>query len=80
MADPSGSDAGGDRVKTHRNYVCEDSLEGILTAVHVAYMSRYGHEYQSIQAGDYASLYHDNSQYILLAFIPASKWLRLFLL
>ena len=41
-------------MKTHRIYVCEDSLEGILTAVHFAYMSRYGHEYQSIQAGDYA--------------------------
>ena len=41
-------------MKRHRIYVCEDSLEGILTAVHFAYMSRYGHEYQSIQAGDYA--------------------------
>lgn len=40
-------------MKTPRIYVCEDSLEGILTAVHTAYLSRYGHEYQSIQAGDY---------------------------
>lgn len=39
-------------MKTSRIYVCEDSLEGILSAVHAAYMSRYGHEYQSIAAGD----------------------------
>ena len=35
-------------MKTPRIYMCEDSLEGILSAVHAAYMSRYGHEYQSI--------------------------------
>ena len=40
-------------MKTPRIYACEDSLEGILSAVHAAYMSRYGHEYQSIRAGDY---------------------------
>lgn len=40
-------------MKTPRIYACEDSLEGILSAVHAAYMSRYGHEYQSIHAGDY---------------------------
>lgn len=40
-------------MKTPRIYACEDSLEGILSAAHAAYMSRYGHEYQSIQAGDY---------------------------
>lgn len=39
-------------MKTQRIYVCEDSLEGILSAVHAAYMSHYGHEYQSIYAGD----------------------------
>ena len=33
MADSSGSDTGGDRVKTHRIYVCEDSLEGIFETV-----------------------------------------------
>lgn len=40
-------------MKMPRVYSCEDSLEGILSAVHAAYMSRYGHEYQSIHAGDY---------------------------
>ena len=40
-------------MKTPRIYMCEDSLEGILSAVHAAYMSRYGHEYPSIEAGDY---------------------------
>ena len=40
-------------MKMPRIYACEDSLEGILSAVHAAYMSRYGHEYQSIHAGDY---------------------------
>ena len=40
-------------MKMPRVYACEDSLEGILSAVHAAYMSRYGHEYQSIHAGDY---------------------------
>ena len=40
-------------MKLPRIYMCEDSLEGILSAVHAAYMSRYGHEFQSIEAGDY---------------------------
>ena len=43
-------------MKTQRIYMCEDSLEGILSAVHAAYMSRYGHEYQSIAAGDYVEV------------------------
>lgn len=38
-------------MKTPRIYVCDDSLEGILSAVHAAYMSRYGHVYQSIEIG-----------------------------
>lgn len=40
-------------MKNQRIYMCEDSLEGILSAVHAAYMSRYGHDYQTITAGDY---------------------------
>lgn len=40
-------------MKMPRVYACEDSLEGILSAIHMAYMSRYGHDYQSIHAGDY---------------------------
>ncbi|NCC02024.1 MAG: DNA metabolism protein [Clostridia bacterium] len=40
-------------MKAPRVYMCEDSLEGILSAVYGAYMSRYGHEYQSVAAGDY---------------------------
>ena len=38
-------------MKTTRIYTCEDSLEGILSAVHAAYMSRYGHGYQSLEVG-----------------------------
>lgn len=43
-------------MKRARVYVCKDSLEGILSAVHAAYMSRYGHEYQSIEAGEYGEI------------------------
>ena len=50
MADSAAVSGGGGRMKTPRIYMCEDSLEGILSAVHAAYMSRYGHEYQSIEA------------------------------
>lgn len=39
-------------MKTMRILTCEDSLEGILSAVHRAYMSRYGHDYITIEAGE----------------------------
>lgn len=35
--------------KCRRIYLCEDSLEGILSAIHVAYLSRYGHKYITIE-------------------------------
>lgn len=61
MAHISAGTKGGGRMKTQRIYTCEDSLEGILSAVHTAYMSRYGHEYQSVEAGVYTelSLFHE---------------------
>ena len=52
MADCHDREDGGGSLKTAKIYVCEDSLEGILSAVHAAYMSRYGHGYQSIAVGD----------------------------
>lgn len=42
--------------KRKRVYVCEDSLEGILTAVYEAYQSRYGHRYIQISEGNYTEL------------------------
>ena len=39
--------------KKIRVYLCEDSLEGILSAVHAAYHSRYGHRFIRLQEGDY---------------------------
>ena len=38
--------------KRTRVYLCEDSLEGILSAVHQAYYSRYGHSFIRIEEGD----------------------------
>lgn len=38
--------------KRTRVYLCEDSLEGILSAVHAAYLSRYGHPYIQIEEGE----------------------------
>lgn len=40
-------------MKQQRVLVCEDTLEGILSAVHYAYMSRYGHDYTSIAIEGY---------------------------
>ncbi len=40
-----------DTDKRMRILVCEDSVEGILTAVHEAFISRYGHAYQRIVIG-----------------------------
>lgn len=37
-------------MKTIRVYQCEDSVEGIFTAVYVAWASRYGHNYIRLQA------------------------------
>lgn len=37
--------------KRMRILVCEDSVEGILTAVHEAFTSRYGHAFQRIAIG-----------------------------
>ncbi len=39
--------------KRIRVYLCDDSLEGILTAIHTAYHSRYGHAFIKIQEGQY---------------------------
>ena len=39
------------RDKRMRFLVCENSVEGILTAVHEAFTSRYGHAYQKIVIG-----------------------------
>ena len=39
--------------KRIRVYLCEDSLEGILSAIHTAYHSRYGHHFIRIQEGNY---------------------------
>lgn len=36
-------------------YQCEDSLEGILSAVHAAYMSRRPHDSQRIETGDHVA-------------------------
>ena len=38
--------------KQPRVLLCEDSVEGILSAIYSAYMSRYGHKYISIQLSD----------------------------
>lgn len=35
--------------KRKRILVCEDSIEGILSAIHQAFVSRYGHAYQQVQ-------------------------------
>ena len=35
-----------------RVFLCQDSTEGILSAVHMAYLSRYGHKYITIQLKD----------------------------
>ena len=32
--------------------LCQDSTEGILSAVHMAYLSRYGHKYINIELKD----------------------------
>lgn len=37
--------------KRMRMLVCDNSVEGILTAVHEAYTSRYGHAFQRIVIG-----------------------------
>lgn len=39
--------------KRIRVYWCEDSLEGILTGIHTAYHSRYGHRFIRIREGEY---------------------------
>lgn len=39
-------------MKPKKIFVCENTLEGILTAVHMAYLSRYGHKYISIETID----------------------------
>lgn len=36
-------------MKTIRIYQCEDSVEGIFTAVYVAWAARYGHEYTKLE-------------------------------
>ena len=38
--------------KRERLLLCEDSTEGILSAIHRAYMSRYGHKYITIKLKD----------------------------
>lgn len=42
--------------KRERVYLCEDSTEGILSAVYEAYYSRYGHIHIRIEEGDYEEL------------------------
>lgn len=42
--------------KRIRVYCCEDSLEGILSAVHEAYYSRYGHKFIRISEDDNMNL------------------------
>lgn len=42
--------------KRIRVYCCEDSLEGILSAIHDAYHSRYGHRFIRISEGDYEDI------------------------
>ena len=47
-----GKATAGNADKRKRIYLCEDSLEGILSAVHMAYFSRYGHKYITIELFD----------------------------
>lgn len=42
--------------KRMRILVCENSVEGILTAVHQAFTSRYGHAYQKIMIGPWVNM------------------------
>lgn len=42
--------------KRNRVYLCEDSVEGILTAVYDAYHSRYGHRFIRISEEEYSDL------------------------